>query len=299
MAEKQSSTNVTESAENPVKSRQKFNTMATIYFLNHPANEPGYHFRKIGSRNSFHWNTSGQHWRKFIKREGNYINNSGMLIKDELYFWGEYEPYSDSVYVQKKHPYAVHSNLKPVGSLPPRPYGALNTDPYVYGCFRNICCRRRGKRYQSGDVLVFGTMDISSNTMEFDTIIVVDELIPISALNPNSQYHLASVKPLVNPPKDYVEGLMYKEKKQYYSFVPCLPASLINHVMGKTKISHAASIFNKPKLSLGIFGTKVVLKSPYIGKACAPIPFQPVHWNMIITAVHTCGLELGVEIKSI
>lgn len=271
--------------------------MAKIYFLNHPANEPGYPSRKIGSPNSFTWNNRGKHWRKFINRNGQYLDHAGNLINDKLYFWGEYEPYSDSIYVQKRRPYAVHSNLKPVIVLLPMPHGALNTDPYVYGYFRNICCRRKGHKYQKDDVLVFGEMDIVKNTIEIDTVIVVEDFGDVSKLNKQGQYYLAAVKPLKNPPIDYVEGLKYNGKS-YFSFVPCLPASRVN-INGIQKHIVAASRFTKPLLNLNLFGTRVFRTSPYKGKECAPVPFQPIMWNMILNEVHNKGLELGVNIQLI
>lgn len=271
--------------------------MATLYFLNHPADEPGYKTRKIGSPNSFSWNDTRQHWRKFIVRNGKYLDGMGILKNDDLYFWGEYEPNSDSTYVQKRTPYAVHYNLKPVRTLPSMPDEALNTDPYVYGYFRNICCRRRGNDYQKGDVLVFGTMDINANTIEIDTVIVVGSIENVCNLNPNGQYYLAAVKPLKNNPIDYVEGLMFNGEESYYSFVPCLPASRIHNT--KTKYSQAANIFKKPILNLNLFGTNVYRVSRYRGKECDPVPFQPMYWDMILQAVRNNGLELGIEIQLI
>lgn len=265
--------------------------MPKIYFLNHPNNEPRYpKSAPIGSNIRVPWNCSTKHKRKFIVRRGAYLSGTNVFI-DKLYFWGEYEPPTQAIMVKTTIPKAVHNKLTPVTSLPAK---AQNTDPYVYGCFRNICCRRRRiVKYYPGDVLVFGKMDSTNNTLELDTVIVVEKIELVSKLSKASQYYKASVLPLPIPrPKDYVEGLRYRGKERYFSFVPCLPASKINAKGNKHIL--AAGAFCKPVLHLNLFGT-----TAHKNKMCRAVQLTPAYWANIISEVHNAGLELGIDIKRI
>lgn len=262
--------------------------MPKIYFLNHPDREPPYpNSATVGQGVTVPWNCSTKHKRKFIVRKGAYLSGTN-VVNDELYFWGEYEPPTKAVMVQTTMPQAVHHKLSHVSSLPPK---AKNTDPYVYGCFRNICCRRRKiVKYQPGDVLVFGKMDSTTNTMEIDTVIVVEKMVLVSDLRKNSPYYKASVLPLPAPrPMDYVEGLHYSAGRKYFSFVPCLPASRINatHIL-------AARTFTKPVLRLALLGT-----TAHKNKMCRSVQLTPCYWAYIISEVHNVGLELGIFIQPI
>ncbi len=266
--------------------------MAKIYFLNHPDREPRYpRASAIGSTTTIPWNCTKKHRRKFIVRKGSYLSGTS-LISDILYFWGEYEPPTQAILAKTTVPKAVHNKLFPVTSLP---VNAQNTDPYVYGCFRNICCRRRENvRYQPDDVLVLGKMDSTTNTMEIDTVIVVEKMEKVRNLSKMSQYYKASVLPIPVPrPIEYVEGLHFSTERSYFSFVPCLPASKIN-AKGKRRHILAAGIFKKPILNLSSFGTKA-----HKNKMCKAIQLTPVYWANIINEVHNAGLELGVKVRKI
>lgn len=202
--------------------RKQFNTMTRLFLINHPDTEPGYHKRKISDVNYLSWNTKKSHWRKFIQRDGVYLYN-GSPIASTLCFWGEYEPYSKATIISKKKPKAIHTDLRAVRLLPPMPPKALNTDPYVFGCFRHICCRRGNVKYQKGDILIFGTF-IEDDLFAFDTVIVVEKLVPCHLVPTKDQYRLASIDPLQpNIPYDFVDGVVYSPDTKYYSFVPCRP----------------------------------------------------------------------------
>lgn len=265
--------------------------MARLFLLNHPDTEPEYHKREIGSVNILPWNTRNVHWRKFIQRRGRYLRQ-GVPVSADLCFWGEYEPYSKATIISKTTPKAIHTDLQPVHMLPPRPQHALNTDPYVYGCFRNICCRRMAK-YQKGDILIFGTFK-TDIIFEFDTVIVVEKLVPCNFLSVNDQYRLASIEPLQNPPSDFIDGLVYTPKAQYYSFVPCSP---------KCTNSAATHKYQKPILNTNaLFGRTA--KQGWYGKVFANIPLKDdktkqYYWQQILNAVAKAGLEQGILIDKI
>lgn len=263
--------------------------MARLFLLNHPATEPGYHKRRIGSVCTVPW-TTRLHRRKFIKFDGLYLEK-GTLKSSTLCFWGEYEPYSDATIIGKTTPKAIHCNLLPVKSLPPMPYGALNTDPYVFGCFRNICCRRGKTKYQPGDILVFGYFRKDS-IFEFDTVIVVEKLVQCHLVPANDQYRLASIDPLKNAPEDFVDGVMYSPQLKYYSFVPCLP-----------NCGHHQTIkYAKPILdTVAIFGKKAKKGARGYVFASVPLSDKPKqkYWTEIRKAVKNAGLKEGVCVGKI
>lgn len=268
--------------------------MARIFFLSHPGDEPSYRGVSIGGTITIPWNTK-THKRKFIKREGKYVDKSGKITEDKLFFWGEYEPDSVATVVSTTKPKAVHTTLHPVRTLTMPKKHAANTDPYVYGCFRNICCRRGNTNYHPGDILVFGTMDVQTNSIEVDTVIVVDEIVLVSTLSHTEEYYLAAVKPMEKTHKDFIEGKLYGSESEYFSFVPCLPA-------GSLSDTNAASAFKKPIIDLSVFGT-VVKQSAY-GKVCKNVPIKTSteyrkYWNMITGTMYKCGLELGVYVQPI
>ena len=265
--------------------------MARLFLLNHPATEPGYHKRRIGSVCTVPW-TTRLHRRKFIKFDGLYLEK-GTLKSSTLCFWGEYEPYSEATIISKTTPIAIHYNLLPVRSLPPMPNGALNTDPYVFGCFRNICCKRGTTKYQPGDIIVFGYFRTDS-MFEFDTVIVVENLVPCNFVPANDQFRLASINPLKNAPETFVDGVMYspKLKSKYYSFVPCLPNCNVSQTIE----------FTKPILdTIALFGKNA--KKGAWGHVFANVPLDNVqkqhYWDEIRNAVKIAGLNEGVCVGKI
>lgn len=278
-----------------------FNAMPNIYIVNHPSQEPRYINKHVSAVNPINWNTSKHHNRKFIKRDGLYLDSNNQLVKDTLYFWGEYEAYSDAVIVNTTPPYAIHINLLPIMKLLPMPTSnPQNTDPYVYGCFRNICCGRKKDQYNNGDIIIFGK--VNNSNIEFDTILVVDKCIDINMLSNTSQYYFASAHPRYGIKfPNYIEGQMYVPGKDYYSFVPCLPKSKVNsNIININNI--AAKQFTKPVVnlqSLNKMGIPITLN----GRKCAVSRVSnnlcKLLWQNIINSVHKVGLELGVYIQPI
>lgn len=265
--------------------------MARLFLLNHPDSEPEYSKRKMGSVNILPWNTRNVHWRKFIQRTGEYLHN-GIPLSADLCFWAEYEPYSKATIISKTTPKAIHTDLQPVHVLPPRPQHALNTDPYIYGCFRNICCRRTAK-YKKGDILIFGTFK-TDTIFEFDTVIVVEKLITCYLLSTDDQYRLASIDPLQDPPSDFIDGVVYTPQVQYYSFVPCLPNCTENA---------AAHNYHKPVLDTNaLFGRAA--KQGWYGKVFAHVTLKDdktkqYYWLQILKAVKSAGLKQGISVDKI
>ena len=274
--------------------------MAKIIIVNHPDQEPSYLNKTLFAVNPILWNCTQRHKRKFILRDGLYLDRSNNLVHDELYFWGEYEPYSNAIIINSVSPQAIHRDLLPVMELLPMPQGKhINTDPYVYGCFRNICCgRRREKEYSNGDIIIFGK--VIDNKVAIDTVLVVDKAIPVSDLSQTSQYYLAAAQRIFgNKFNNLIEGKMYTPMlTTSFSFVPCLPKEKIN---GNCINLHsiAATQYKKPILQLNTLGIPICFDARGRGTAIIPSNFYNNIWDAIISAVHKADLELGVYIQPV
>lgn len=275
--------------------------MPNIYIVSHPAQEPKYINKNVGAVNSVSWNTSKLHKRKFMKREGLYLDDNNQLVKDTLYFWGEYEPYSDATIVNSFIPKAIHTNLMPVMKLlPTSSNDVINTDPYIYGCFRNICCGRiKNAPYDNGDIILFGKVN-NRKIIEIDTVIVVDKTIMVSTLSTTCQYYLASadIKFGVSN-EDFIEGLMYIPGVKCFSYVPCLPAGKVSaSILYQDSI--AALSYRKPILDLTSLGDT----SGINGRGSGWIPSSKLictnPWQIIKNAVtNDKNIKLGVYIQPI
>ena len=142
--------------------------------LIHPGGEPTAARGRAWNRRS--------HVRKFMRVRGECLLD-GMLVEDELEFWGEWEAESELV--------EVHNPPMPGG--PDRvwsPYwlkkddykGFQNTDPFVFGGFHYTGCMQRRKngpnqlRYLArGSVVLFGSR--VGGQYVVDTVFVVDDWI--------------------------------------------------------------------------------------------------------------------------
>jgi hypothetical protein len=256
-----------------------------IFFVSHPHNEPGYRASNPGARISVAWNTTTKHHRKLIKRYGQYLKN-GVLSEADLYFWGEYEAPSDCVLMnQKAAPKAIHDVLHPVRGSVPVLTNAQNTDPYVFGeHFKNICCGIKNKKYQNGDVIIFGHRN--GDAFMFDTVLVVDRKAPINHLRTRTQYYKVSIEPLnqayktANKPKGpveyYYKGTSFLEDQKVFSFIPCTLDFPTNKSM--------------PSLNLVRFGSTA---------HAAAVTFTEERWRMILNAVISLGWEIGTYIEKV
>lgn len=227
--------------------------------------------------------------------------NDGFPLSCCLYFWGEYEPSSLARVVNNKHPKAVHTDLTPAKELK-KPKDRQNTDPYVYGCFRNICCQRKDNfDYIHGDMLIFGTY-VSTSEFDFDTVIVVDKMVPCADVPHEDQYYLACIEPISSIKDNFADGIIYNPETRYYSFVPCIPQSKINSSMGMIDYN-ATCILKKPRLNLkAIFG-RLAQINPLNRKVFTPEPLDnqnlPYYWSEILNAVEKANLSQGIYVNKI
>lgn len=264
--------------------------MANLYIINHPNRQPVYKNKSMGATNIIPW-TVNIHTRKFIKRAGTFLNGT-ITVKSDLLFWGEYEPYSVGTIVSRKPILAIHDKLQHVASLPPMPINGNNTDPYVFDCFRNICCRRGNVKYKQGDIILFGTF-ISNTQFELDTVIVVRDLVPITTLTKTDNYYLASVLPYIlaatksgkTPHPTFVDGVCYSPSVKEYSYVPCLLPSDVSMAM------------SKPIIDVTTFGHAA--NKNCFGWVYKRVPISRTTWKDIKSMVEMQGWHIGIQLDKI
>lgn len=260
--------------------------MARIFITNHPIAEPSYGRKVVvGQTLSLPWNCTGRHWRKFICRSGKYLDNGKLKRVEELYFWGEYEPGSCATIMQNVPPQAVHINLTVVRGWRTIPSNALNTDPYVFGNhFKHICCGIGNRKYEQGDVILFGKIQNDMKTMVLDTVFVVKEKVKIDHDLSTTQYYNSGIKPMENQGEHYetfFKGVNFDESNRYFCFVPCRLSSDIDY----PRIDITQLDFD-PKLSRD-------------GIVAAHKEFTEARWNSLVGQLEKAGWKLGVHVDNL
>jgi hypothetical protein len=142
-----------------------------VQFL-HPGHEP-----TVPANGEVPWNTKGAHKRKFLRLPGAYLGAKARLMEDELVFWGEWEPPSHAVRLDKTEPLGPHWLQTPFRER--RDGWAQNTDPFVFGSFRYSICQQHqpdGRPTQlahllPGSLILFGSG--LSKGFRLDTVFVV------------------------------------------------------------------------------------------------------------------------------
>ena len=165
------------------------------------------------------WNNSAQHKRKFMKATGQIVNINGTLSpKQDLLFWGEWEPTSmvypitqwqgNGVQPQWLHIPFLNANAAPAaggtantagcGGCVPTPYGGINTDPLVFGdyfIYSNCKQTRKNKGIPEptqmqyllpGSIILFGSKLLDSTGTPYfglDTVFVVGDSRPYQPCN--------------------------------------------------------------------------------------------------------------------
>ena len=159
------------------------------------------------------WNT-GEHRRKYMIAEGQYVINGGAALstKQDLLFWGEWEPMSKIVKTYHFKDYTVnpkylhspflkinkkglvqHVVIKGSGTIVPSAVGCgggkkvccnyQNTDPFVFDdSFYYSCCKqsfRTLRQLDPGSIILFGSTIMNTKyggpCFAIDTVFVVDD----------------------------------------------------------------------------------------------------------------------------
>jgi len=159
-----------------------------VQFL-HPGTQ--YSVKKDWKKNKrMPWNKDAHH-RKFLKAKGQFVDGDKLSDKQELCFWGEWEPDSELETINvnnnlKDFPNYIHKPILKVSSE-----GSQNTDPLVFGdafyyslCqqFRNYAQKGKQptalKSLERGSIILFGSHIKETDGKEYfalDTVFVVGE----------------------------------------------------------------------------------------------------------------------------
>ena len=134
------------------------------------------------------WKT-GNHSRNFIKSHGDYVDENGQKISDDLVFWGEWEAKArvEKAFIGKTEPRRLIEPIKcKVNSIRhPKACSQIkfgfgdfcqNTDPFVFGeCFRYSYCKQKAfpflKMLDEDSIILFGSH--RNGRFLLDTVFVV------------------------------------------------------------------------------------------------------------------------------
>jgi len=272
--------------------------MANLYLVKHNLNEPSYACIKVGNEKVCTWNSAHNHFRKFIKHDGIYLNNDHQKEYSCVYFMGEYEPYSIAkLYRKNSYPKAVHYCLSPANLLGEIPTGGLNTDPYVFGHrFLNICCGAKNRRYNKGDVILFGDFG-KFPYFKFDTVFIVKDIIS-SSLYSRGQYFWAGRNAGAIKHSQLYEAQMYCDGTEIYSFVPCyIPTSQEIRNVEQENLA-AIQNFVLPSIDVSTFGFDKSIEK-YRNVAINSTKWELVYWQRILDEVDKAKLFKCIRLAEI
>lgn len=288
----------------------------------HPGAE--HHLSRIEKRDGIKTWNYGSHRRKFLKAVGQYVQTDGTLSsKQDLLFWGEWEPTSEFYEIDSLHesgvvPRYVHKPfLKITNStlaLPPLTYGdnkwRQNTDPLVFGdCFLYSCCKQRRKnmvditqmgKLERGSIILFGST-ISQRWggpyFVLDTVFVVGDY---------KEYHSKDARTELGGfvPQDYCDIMGYEDSKDksdnklfvcykgatvnnpvdgMFSFVPCRPCPDKEMGFPRVKLTQDDLHFLSNNLNAAPKYTAIENPKPY--------------WDKLYEIVKRDVFELGVNFE--
>jgi hypothetical protein len=248
------------------------------------------------------WNRDA-HRRKFLKGRGRCIAD-GVVMRDELIFWGEWEP--ESVVLLRYEQFLSHG---------PRflyePYLAehrdglwrQNTDPFVFGeGFRYTGClqhTRRGPtqlRYlAAGSVVLFGSC-LRRSRFVVDTVFVVGGHVDHTANDWRRQldgrisetYRAVTIEPWYRGerPKDQSHRLYFGATPEQpvgatFSFFPCQP------------YDERGCGFSRPEVHIPGYVTRNLTQGKKITRDLA-LPELGELWEEVVSQIEEQGLALGV-----
>jgi hypothetical protein len=281
--------------------------MSRAILFNHPGRE---HVPPRG-QSFFPWNTD-KHRRKFLITPARLARGAGAgwtADKEwrEVGLWGEWEPPSEcdrfSATGHPLFPVAWHRPL--LGG--PRPPGAQNTDPWVFGpTMRYSNCRQERnvelRSLRHGDVIFFGSVKhmnedgSNSKTWNFflDTVFVVGSSQPYDP-------YLPAQLPVDRVFREHVlaclggdgcrgytlyEGVMLgsDDTSDIFSYVPCK----------LTAGDYASARFARPRID-HLFGPRFnIPMQPLVW-----LPDDPIEaWEKVTKTCLSAGLELAVEVET-
>jgi len=239
-----------------------------------------------------YWNNEKDHYRKFIQNKGHYLKNlNSTPQKDDLLFWGEWEPQSDFSLTGlsvKLKPNAIHKPFISICGV-----GAHNTDPFVFGAnfYYSNCKQNKNNmnNLNTGDLIIFGTE--YDNGFALDTVFVIENSVTAQTyLNSPAAYPSILRQATLDLNNMYqnnlnfrlYKGLIYNSnlnKKEIFSFFPC-----------KLK---SQGEFERPLLDFNKFN----LQSPGARTVLKDINYSSVSdfWLDLVNQITIQGYFLGIQ----
>lgn len=278
------------------------NNLCFVQFI-HPGGE---HYPTYGK--ACEWN-SGDHKRKFIAQKGSYLNGDEVKM-DNLMFWGEWEPQSNTEQILSPKQYGPRyfhnlyytmSDIKEENGPGVCGDGEYfqNTDPFVFGeSFLYSNCKQLGKKglqhLDRGSVILFGSHIQWSFVL--DTVFVVDHYETLDGRFKETLKDKVSeafmdvtasrlLYSATTPFRLYFGATHKKPLFGMYSFFPCLPYAQESNGFARPRI--VLDGFLTPSLKQGQrFNINEVHKNIDIVRSL---------WGMVAEQVKEQGLALGIK----
>lgn len=279
------------------------------------------------------WNY-GPHRRKFLKSMGQYVMEDGTLSpKQDLLFWGEWEPTSKfspvaSTAAKGVAPVYYHEPFVQVknGSLviPPffkerkngtsDPLKRQNTDPFVFGdCFLYCCCKQRKHKKKSSltEFTKMGNLDRGSLILFGSTIspkqggpyFVLDTVFVVADYKEYcSKTALTDLAGIVS--NDYCEITGYKDWTDDEKYILYRGATVDNPVEGMFSFvpcrSCDSGVVGFPRVELKSSDLPNVITddlnaSPKYSKTTVILPRDC--WSEVCDVVKRLGFKLGLNFE--
>lgn len=284
--------------------------MPDVFQFIHPGGEHGQ-----DTAGQKRWNR-GKHQRKFLRVPGEYVNApDAPPLKDELVFWGEWEPESEVESVPSPvvggprwmhRPYYVKPD-----SYAPAPQVVLqNTDPFVFGdSFQYTLCRQLRRHRKGGPFFPTALRDLAPGSLILfgspkkaegfllDTVFVVADKGVLHDLHSWPQalggrisdvyadvtmratYAWEADQPAL---RHYVGATPQSRVGGMFSFVPALPASFGGNGFARPSVRLDGVI--KPSLPMG-------------AKRTRDLTMERVRelWEEVVARVRSADLVLGTH----
>lgn len=274
--------------------------------------------RKIQKAGVYPWNYLG-HRRKYMKALGAYVDDDGAIKEDTVYFWGEWEPWSNvNAILPENHigdfPWFLHEPFfysSPQAYPPysvlgkdPRRYHRQNTDPFVFGDhFIYSLCKQDHynvlRTLAPGSIILFGSprnIKTCDPYFALDTVLVVGNSIeyvpemPESSIGSAMPAHYNKIMGFKDwhdsKSKFFYQGVNFDEKSAYggmFSFVPCSIGNHGKQGFERIKLCALDLDFISSNLSQGIKSTVSTLEQNIAA------------WQKICSIVKVQGCMKGVH----
>lgn len=248
------------------------------------------------------WNV-GAHRRKFLRSSGIALDRSRDALREDLIFWGEWEPESR---VQRvgvpvhEGPRFVHT---PFYSDPPPEGWRQNTDPFVFGDhFHYAGCLQHTRRgptqlrfLERGSVILFGSC-IDLRKFVIDTVFVVDRWVDHSGSDRgkvldgkvSATYWNATVEPWFS-----AGGADPNSYRLYFGATPDQPVEgMFSFFPASTPQLHGDG-FSRPEIRLDVI-TPNLTQGKRLNVQGSVADVRRL-WSSVVEQVEEAGLLLGVR----